>query len=155
MDASSLLTGIGPLAAVGTLAFTVIHNRNNTRQTRRDRLIAAWNVFKNSNNYDAVITLMRAEPDTLLHQARLRAQALRVLGELDGIANSASASPTDWRVALTPEEFAKLERAVTNCRPLIEYVRQTTIPVDVPCWPDHRRKAFSQLLRAFSALRNK
>ena len=149
MAVLSALVQIAPFGSFGAVLATLFFGLNTARHARRDRLATAWRRFRTAGRYAAIVTLVGAEVEALLHDSAARVAALKTLGQLEALARSTSSSVGDWQDVLAPEEFMTTMRFVHRCKGLIEIVRRTSAPVDAPCWTGHRRRAFKRLLRIF------
>lgn len=138
------LLALGPIAIGATTIYTTIAGN------RRTRLIDGWASFNQAAGVDRIHRLAQASEQDLVFDTPIRVEALTLLSALEHLGRQSSARRSDWEVVLPLDAHAGVKLLVGRCCALIAVVRTTDVPLDVRCFNGHRRRAFANLLRAFS-----
>ena len=138
------LLALGPIAVGGTTIHTTLATN------RRNRLIDGWTGFSQAGQLERIDALTQADEQDLVFDTPTRVAALTLLSALEHLGRQASARRGDWEVVLPLDMHARIKLLVGRCRALIAVVRTTNVPLDVRCFNGHRRRAFANLIRAFS-----
>ncbi|MBI1406075.1 MAG: hypothetical protein GC145_08115 [Caulobacter sp.] len=130
-------------AAVAALALYL-----NRRHERRKLLADEFQKFWASDLAHRVHQILAATATDLTSDPATRKFTLETLSALQRIAFQVSSRPADWDRVLRYDQHQQLVDAVTVCGPLLQILRNTTVPVEVRAWNGHRARAMSALLRA-------
>jgi hypothetical protein len=142
------ILSIAPLATCASVVVTAARWRFTAVQTRRESLRRNWSEFRTSPLFATIQVALAADSAALVFNRQERTETLQLLARLEDVAKTTSASPRDWRLILPGQDYETVSHLLYHCQLLIDFVRNTNVPVNVQCWNEPRRRAFNNLLRA-------